>query len=272
MSDSVKVALAQLDLAVGDVAGNTARIIEFAERARDQQGADLVVFPELSICGYPPEDLLFHAGLRHSVENAVAEIRDKVFGIAMLIGFPEYDDEHIYNSCAVFEDGHAICHYRKQILPNYSVFDEERYFTAGKHATVFKINGIRIGLTICEDVWRPDPIAASRSAGAECVIAINGSPYELGTQAKREQTVRSRVEEVGVPIVYLNMVGGQDELVFDGGSFVMDTEGEVRFRAPPFEEGLHTIVLHGSNRGVVPEAGDCVEALSTEGSVYRALV
>ena len=272
MSDSVKVALAQLDLAVGDVAGNTSKIIDFAVRARDEERANLVVFPELSICGYPPEDLLFHAGLRHSVENAVAEIRDKVYGIAILIGFPEYDGDRIYNSCTVFEDGHAISRYRKQILPNYSVFDEERYFTAGKNAAVFKINGIRIGLTICEDVWRTEPIAASRSAGAECVIAINGSPYEVGTQVKREETVRSRVAEVGVPVVYVNMVGGQDELVFDGGSFVMDMEGEVRFRAPPFEEGLHTVVLRGSNRGVVPEAGDCAEALSTEGSVYRALV
>ena len=272
MSDSVKVALAQLDLAVGDVAGNTARIIEFAVRARDEERADLVVFPELSICGYPPEDLLFHAGLRHSVENAAAEIRDKVFGISMLIGFPEFEGDRIYNSCAVFQDGYAITQYRKQILPNYSVFDEERYFTAGKNAAVLKINGVRIGLTICEDVWRPEPIAASRSAGAECVIAINGSPYEVGTQVKREQTIRSRVAEVGVPVVYVNMVGGQDELVFDGGSFVMDMEGEVRFRAPPFEEGLHTVVLRGSNRGVVPEPGDCAEALSTEESVYRALV
>lgn len=272
MSDSVKVALAQLDLAVGDVAGNTARIIDFAVGARDEERADLVVFPELSICGYPPEDLLFHAGLRHSVESAVAEIRDKVFGIAMLIGFPEYDDGHIYNSCAVFLDGYAISHYRKQVLPNYSVFDEERYFTAGKHAAVCKINGIRIGLTICEDVWRPGPIAASRSAGAECVIAINGSPYELGTQVKREQTVRLRVAEVGVPIIYVNMIGGQDELVFDGGSFVMAADGDVRFRAQPFEEGLHTVVLQGTSRGVVPEAGDCAKALSTEESVYRALV
>ncbi|MGI9225193.1 MAG: NAD+ synthase [Woeseiaceae bacterium] len=272
MSDSVKVALAQLDLAVGDVSGNTARIIDFAERARDEERADLVVFPELSICGYPPEDLLFHAGLRHGVENAVAEIRDKVFGIAVLIGFPEYDDEHIYNSCAVYLDGHAICRYRKQVLPNYSVFDEKRYFTAGKNAAVFKINGVRIGLTICEDVWRPGPIAASRSAGAECVIAINGSPYEVETQEYREQTVRSRVAEAGVPVVYVNMVGGQDELVFDGGSFVMDADGEVRFRAPPFEEGLHTVVLHGTNRGVVPAQGDCAETLSTQESVYRALV
>jgi NAD+ synthase (glutamine-hydrolysing) len=190
MDTTVKVALAQLDLAVGDVAGNTAKIINYAVRARDEQRADLVVFPELSVCGYPPEDLLFHAGLRHGVESAVAEIRDKVFGIAVLIGFPEYDDEHIYNSCGVFLDGHAISHYRKHLLPNYSVFDEKRYFTAGKEPAVFKINGIRIGLSICEDVWQRGPMVASRSAGAECVIAINGSPYEVGTQPKREQAVR----------------------------------------------------------------------------------
>jgi NAD+ synthase (glutamine-hydrolysing) len=272
MNNTVKVALAQVDLAVGDVAGNTAKIIDYAGRARDQERADLVIFPELSVCGYPPEDLLFHAGLRHSVENAVAEIRDSVFGIAVLIGFPEYDNEHIYNSCAVLLDGHAIAHYRKQLLPNYSVFDEKRYFTAGKDAAVFKINGIRVGLTICEDVWQAGPMAGNRSAGAECVIAISGSPYELNTQVKREQAVRKRVAESGVPVVYLNMVGGQDELVFDGGSFVMDADGEVRFRARPFEEGLHSVVLQGTAKGVVPEQGECAASLSTEESVYRALV
>ena len=185
MDDTVKVALAQIDLAVGDVAGNTTKIIEFASRARDEERADLVVFPELSICGYPPEDLLLHAGLRAGVESALAEIRDKVFGIAILLGFPEYDGDSIYNSCAVLVDGHIVAQYRKHLLPNYSVFDEERYFTAGKDAAVFKLNGIRFGLTICEDVWYPEPILASRSAGAECIIAINGSPYEVDTQDRR---------------------------------------------------------------------------------------
>jgi NAD+ synthase (glutamine-hydrolysing) len=272
MDNRIKVALAQIDLAVGDVAGNTARIIDYASRARDEERADLVVFPELSVCGYPPEDLLFHAGLRSSVEKAVAEIRDRVFGIAVVIGFPEYDDGKIYNSCAVFSDGHSISHYRKHLLPNYSVFDEERYFEAGKEPAVFKLNGIRIGLTICEDVWRPEPIASSRSAGAECVIAINGSPYELDTQGRREETVRKRIAEAGVPVVYLNMVGGQDELVFDGGSFVMDANGEVCFRAPPFEEALYTAMLIGTAKGVVPEQGERAEALSTEASIYKALV
>jgi len=272
MDNTVKVALAQLDLAVGDVAGNTARIIDYAVRARDEQRADLVVFPELSVSGYPPEDLLFHTGFRHSVEKAVNEVRDNVFGIAIVVGFPEYEGEHIYNTCAVFLDGHAIGHYRKQLLPNYSVFDEKRYFTAGEDAAVVKINGIRIGLSICEDVWQPGPMAASRSAGAECIIAINGSPYELDTQAKREDAVRLRVAEVGMPAIYVNMVGGQDELVFDGGSFVMDAEGEICFRAPAFEEGLHAVVIRGAAKGVVPERGECAKPLATEESVYRALV
>ncbi len=202
----------------------------------------------------------------------MAEIRDQVFGIAMLIGFPEYDEGKIYNSCAVLLDGHVVSHYRKQLLPNYSVFDEERYFKAGKEPAVFKINGVRIGMTICEDIWQPAPMARSRSAGAECIIAINGSPYELGAQGRREKTVAARISEIGVPVLYVNMVGGQDELVFDGGSFAMDAERQVRFRAPPFDEGLHTVPLLATASGVVPQTGSCTEPLPTEDSVYRALV
>ena len=174
MTDAVKVALAQIDLIVGDVAGNAAKIIEHAQQARDAAGADIVVFPELSVCGYPPEDLLFHAGLRHDVEDAVATVRDEVSGIAVLLGFPEYDDQHIYNACAVLLDGKFVAHYRKQLLPNYAVFDEERYFTAGNKSVVFKLNGIRIVLNICEVVGSPGQLGASRAAGAECAIVING--------------------------------------------------------------------------------------------------
>lgn len=272
MSDVVNVALAQIDLVVGDVAGNMAKIIDCAEQARDRDAADLVVFPELSICGYPPEDLLFHAGLRHDVEDAVRRIRDKVFGIAILIGFPEYDDDHIYNACAVLQDGRVLTHYRKHLLPNYAVFDEERYFTAGKDAAVFTLNGIRIGLNICEDVWSPAPIAAARSAGAECVVAINGSPFEVHSQDQREGAVRRRIEEVGIPVVYVNHVGGQDELVFDGGSFVMDADGRVACRAAMFEESMQTVALEGTAQGVVPGDADVVEPADRIATIYRALV
>ena len=272
MDHIVKIALAQIDLAVGDVAGNTQKIIGYADRARDELGADVVVFPELSVCGYPPEDLLLHAGLRTGVEAAVEKIRAKTSGIAVLIGFPEYVEEGIYNACAVFSDGDVLAHYRKQSLPNYGVFDEERYFTRGKDASVFAINGVRIGLNICEDIWNAGPMAANRAAGAECVIAINGSPYEITSQLGREAQLQSRIAEVGIPAIYLNMVGGQDELVFDGGSFAMTAEGEVCFRAPSFDEGLHMVELHGSAAGVIPQAGDCAELLGTEASVYKALV
>ncbi len=272
MSHNVKVALAQLDLAVGDVAGNTGKIIDYACTARDELRADIVVFPELSVCGYPPEDLLFHAGLRHGVESAITEIRNAVNGIAILIGFPEYDDDNIYNACAVFVDGKAVAHYRKQLLPNYSVFDEERYFTAGRDASVFTINGVRIGLNICEDVWKSGPMRSARSAGAECVIAINGSPYEITSQQQRESQVRARIAETGVPVVYVNMVGGQDELVFDGGSFVMNADGQVVFRAPAFDEGLFDITVEGTASGVVARRSEVAEPLELEASVYKALV
>ena len=272
MDHTVKVALAQIDLVVGDVAGNTRKIIDYASRARDELRADLVVFPELSVCGYPPEDLLFHAGLRHGIESAIVEIRNAVNGIAVLIGFPEYDDKDVYNACAVFVDGNVVAHYRKQLLPNYSVFDEVRYFTAGRRASVFTLNGIRLGLNICEDVWQPGPMQAARSAGAECVIAINGSPFETTSQAQREEQVKSRVAESKVPLVYVNMVGGQDELVFDGGSFVMNADEDIVFRAPAFDEGLHAITLEGTASGVVAQRSECAADLGLEASVYKALV
>jgi NAD+ synthase (glutamine-hydrolysing) len=272
MTDAVKVALAQIDLIVGDVAGNTAKIIEHAQRARNADGADIVVFPELSVCGYPPEDLLFHAGLRHDVEAAVARVRDEVFGIAILLGFPEYDDGEIYNACAVLLDGKVVARYRKQLLPNYAVFDEERYFTAGRQPAVFKLNGLRIGLNICEDVWKPGPMGASRAAGAECAFVINGSPFEVRSQEKRENVVRARVAEVGIPVVYVNHVGGQDELVFDGGSFVMDANGEVVYRARAFEESMHTLALTGAATGVVPDRGGVAKPDGKIATIYNALV
>ncbi len=272
MKSSVNIALAQIDLIVGDVTGNTRKILEYAVRAREECQADLIVFPELAVSGYPPEDLLFHSGLQRRVDNALDEIYESVRGIAVLVGFPEYSSGQIYNSCAVFQDGEILARYRKQLLPNYRVFDEERYFRAGKDAAVFSLNGIRIGLNICEDVWRSEPAAAAKAAGAELIIAINGSPYELDSQLMREDVVRDRVQETRIPIVYLNMVGGQDELVFDGASFVMDADGEVSFRAEPFNESLHSVVMNATSSGVVQEPADVAAILPTDQTVYEALV
>ena len=273
MSDAVKVALAQVDLVVGDVTGNTAKIIDCAHRARDEDGADIVLFPELALCGYPPEDLLFHAGLRHKVEAAVEQIRTEGAGIAVLVGFPEYSNRKtIYNACAVFKDGKLLASYRKHLLPNYAVFDEKRYFEPGKDASVFRLNGIRIGLNICEDVWGPEPMAAARAAGAECVLVINGSPFELSSQENRERAVRARIEETGIPVLYVNHVGGQDELVFDGGSFAMDAVGDIVYRAPLFEERMDCLVLEGVASGVVLRPGPVSELPARIQRTYQALV
>jgi NAD+ synthase (glutamine-hydrolysing) len=272
MTDKLTVALAQLDLVVGDVAGNTERILEYCARSRDELRADLVVFPELSLSGYPPEDLLFHSGLRRRINNALESIRTTVRDIAVLIGYPEYDGDKIYNAAIVFKNGAVLASYRKHLLPNYRVFDEERYFEAGRKAAVFKLNGIRLGINICEDVWESSPPAAARAAGAEALIVINGSPYFVGKQPEREEQVRRRVRESRIPAVYLNMVGGQDELVFDGGSFALDADGKVTFRARPFVEGLHTVVLEADGSGVRPLAGEIADILEREDSVYQALV
>jgi NAD+ synthase (glutamine-hydrolysing) len=272
MKNTITLGLAQLDMIVGDVAGNTAKILDYSNRARDDLRADLVIFPELSICGYPPEDLLFHFGLRKRVVTALETIRSSIRDIAVVVGFPEYDGDKIYNACIVYHNGRILAHYRKHMLPNYSVFDEERYFTAGKEAAVFRLNGVRIGLNICEDVWRPGPAAAARAAGAEVLIAINGSPYELQSQQIREDVARQRVNETGIPAVYVNMVGGQDELVFDGGSYAMDREGNITFRAPPFKEQLLRLELLADAAGVRPETLDVAPMQESEESVYGALV
>ncbi len=272
MSEEITIALAQLDLVVGDVAGNTEKIIDYAGRAHDDMRADLIVFPELSICGYPPEDLLFHTGLRRRVDEALASIRESVRDIAVMLGFPEYDGDDIYNACVVFKDGKVLAHYRKNLLPNYRVFDEQRYFIAGKEPAVFSLNGIRVGINICEDLWKSGPAAASRAAGAEVIIAINGSPYERDSQRQRERAVQQRVRETGIPTVYLNMVGGQDELVFDGGSFAMAANGDVTFRAEPFKEDLYKVELAANAAGVAPRDGEVVPILPGDRNDYEALV
>ena len=272
MTDKITIALAQFDYVVGDVAGNTQKILDHAVRACDDMRADLVVFSELSVCGYPPEDLLFHAGLRRRIEKALETIRDSVRDISVLVGFPDYQDDDIFNACVVFRDGEVLAHYRKHMLPNYGVFDEKRYFTAGREASVFTLNGVRVGINICEDVWDRAPPAASRAAGAEVLLAINGSPYELDSQSQREEIVRQRVLEIGIPAVYLNMVGGQDELVFDGGSFAMDRSGEVVFRAAAFSDNLYCVQLMADGAGVAPQPAEIVPLLPKEQSVYEALV
>ena len=272
MTDGIRVALAQLDLAVGDVSGNVRKIIETARRARDEHRADLVVYPELAVCGYPPEDLLFHKGLEQSVDAALEEIRSTVRGVAVAVGFPEYAEDGLFNACVVFHDGRELARYRKQELPNYSVFDEKRYFSAGREAAVFTLGDVRIGINVCEDVWQPGPMAASISAGAEVIIAVNGSPFEKNSQQIREDVVERRIAETNVPVLYVNTVGGQDELVFDGGSFAMDADARLRYRAPAFDEALGVVTLEPGPKTVALAAADVEDLLEDHASIYKALV
>jgi NAD+ synthase (glutamine-hydrolysing) len=272
MSDTLGIALAQLNLLVGDVQGNAARIVAAARSAHTEHAADLVLFPELALSGYPPEDLLFHRGFRRQIEAGLARVRAEVGPSAVMVGYPEYTAAGIYNSAALIAGGELGAIHRKAELPNYKVFDEKRYFRAGSQPTVFELKGFRVGLLVCEDIWEAESAQLARGAGAQLLAVINASPYEIHKQREREQIARARVTDVGLPLAYVNLVGGQDELVFDGNSFVMSAAGEVVLRAPPFEEGTYFARFARDARGrVVPLAGEVAAELGDEASVYRAL-
>ncbi|HSY94842.1 MAG TPA: nitrilase-related carbon-nitrogen hydrolase, partial [Steroidobacteraceae bacterium] len=213
----LRCVMAQLNLVVGDVDGNTSRIVAAAVAARDQQAADVVLVPELAVSGYPPEDLLFHSGMRLQVGRSLERLKQEVRGITLIAGYPEYVGTTIFNSAVVIRDGAVIANHRKACLPNYRVFDEKRYFTPGTEPTVIEINGVKVGVLVCEDVWDAAPAVQARRAGAEVLLVINASPYEVDKQLQRENEIaRVRVTETGIPLVFLNLIGGQDELVFDG--------------------------------------------------------
>jgi NAD+ synthase (glutamine-hydrolysing) len=270
----LRCVMAQLNLVVGDVDGNTSRIVAAAHEARDRFQADLVLLPELAVSGYPPEDLLFHSGMRAQVTSSIERLKREVRGITLVAGYPEYDGTRIFNAAIVIRDSEVLANHRKACLPNYRVFDEKRYFTPGTDATVLDLNGVKAGVLVCEDVWDPQAALAARAAGAQVLLVINASPYEVDKQTQREQQVgRARVAETGIPLVFVNLIGGQDELVFDGNSFVMDARGEVILRAPAFTEGMYMVDLVVDASGVVtPLPGDIVPLQSQEQSVYGALV
>lgn len=263
----LRIALAQADFLVGDVPGNAARVRALAERARDELRADVVVFPELCLIGYPPEDLLLRDSIGVRIETALAELAG-VGGIDVVVGYPRRRDGLLYNMAGVFRDGRCVAEYAKHELPNYQVFDEKRYFSTGSEPRVFECRGVRIGLTVCEDIWHPGPAALARAAGAELLLNLNASPFHRGKQHEREAAVRARVQETGLPVLYLNTVGGQDELVFDGGSFAMNPTGEVVAGLPRFVEALQVFEWDGVTLGGAARQPE----LSTEAEVYQALV
>jgi NAD+ synthase (glutamine-hydrolysing) len=268
---TLRIAIAQFDFLVGDVAGNARRVLEAAEEARDRLGAAAIVFPELTLSGYPPEDLLLRRDFLATVETTLTEMAARLPGITAIVGFPEVTHAGIFNSAAVMADG-AVQHiYRKQRLPNYGVFDEKRYFQPGDKPCVFDLDGIPVGLTICEDIWQPGPVEQAAQAGARLILNLNASPYQAGKVREREAVVRERVTKAGIPLVYVNLVGGQDELVFDGASFVMDRHGHITAHAPEFGEALFTVDFE-ANTHVEPQPGTLAPPLPDDASVYEALV
>ncbi len=293
----LRVALAQLNLVVGDLEGNVEQVLG-AMKSAEADHCDLVAFPELAVTGYPPEDLLLKAAFVADNRRALDRIVAASGRAAAIVGFVDGEGDELYNAAAVCADGRLHGVYRKRLLPNYEVFDERRYFRAGEGPPLLlRIGGLRVAVTICEDAWVSDgPLAAAGRAGAELIVNINGSPFHAGKVGQREQTLAARAAEAGCPIAYVNLVGGQDELVFDGGSLVMDSAGEVVTRAPQFTEMLFVTDMavperpgSGQGSGGGGSGGSPVEvstagspaptvvapaapSLSSEREVYEALV
>ena len=268
---TLRIAIAQLDFIVGDVNGNAGRVLDAAQKARDRLNAGAIVFPELTLSGYPPEDLLLRRDFLATVESTLDDLAEKLFGITAVVGFPEITDAGIFNSAAVIAGGAVQHMYRKQHLPNYGVFDEKRYFLPGHAPCVFELDGVRVGLTICEDVWRSGPVEQAARAGAQLILNLNASPYQAGKIREREAVVRERVTAAGIPLIYANLVGGQDELVFDGASFVMNRHGQITTHAPEFQTSLIAVDF---NLGVhlEPLPGTITPPLPDDASIYQALV
>ncbi len=264
--------LAQLNTLVGDIPGNTAQVLATARTAMAQGQVDAILFPELTLTGYPPEDLLLRPSLELRIERALQELQAARLPVALVVGYPRLKEGRLYNMAGVIADGKLVAEYAKQCLPNYQVFDEKRYFAAGDTPCVFDLNGIPTALSVCEDIWFPEPMAQARVAGARLMLNLNASPYHQGKQQEREAVVARRAHEGQMPVVYANLVGGQDELVFDGGSVVVDASGQTCFRAPAFNEGQFGVTLEWDQQQVSVPVQPLEPIPDNIAAVYQALV
>ena len=270
MSSGLKIGLAQYNFCVGDLKGNKRKILELVSRAENELGVDLIVFPELALTGYPPEDLLLRPEFARLVKSSLDEITEQTKGCSVIVGYPEYVGGQIFNSAAVMSKSAITANYRKRELPNYAVFDEKRYFTPGADPTVVEINGVNIGISICEDIWVPKNAAETANAGAEVICNINASPYHLGKHEERREAVSRASSQSQVTVLYVNLLGGQDELVFDGSSFGVNPLGKIIAQAPAFEEALHLVDIEKTNHSVSIESA-IFNLASEEELVYEAL-
>ncbi len=268
----IQLVLAQLDFLVGDIEGNAAKIITACVTARQEHNADIIIFPELALVGYPPEDLLLRPDLYQRCEAALSEIKANVSDLTAVVGLPVKTESGTYNTAVIIRNKTIIGQYHKQVLPNYSVFDEKRYFVHGEASTVINIAGVPVGITICEDIWEPGPVSKAVDSGARLILNLNASPYHIDKGKQRYRVVSEQTSAHGIPLVYLNLVGGQDELVFDGASFIMNGKGQCVFQAPAFTEDLYAVELLVDGTDIsIPEQFRAPD-MQTEESVYRALV
>jgi len=263
----LRIAVAQFNATVGDLTGNVERIIDFAAQAKTR-GAQVLLTPELALCGYPPEDLLLRPDFYRACSRALDELAARVDGIAVIVGHPEEYEGRCYNAATVIENGQKKAVYRKIRLPNYEVFDEKRYFEAGTAACVVTLGGVLCGINICADIWEAGAAELAQAAGAELLLVLNASPCHLEKQQERAEVLGERVAATGMAAIYCNLVGGQDELVFDGASFALDAQGACRMRLPAFEEALG-IVDYDQGR---LQSEQMAEELSVEAEAYQALV
>jgi NAD+ synthase (glutamine-hydrolysing) len=263
----MKIALAQFNPTVGDLQGNAAKILAAASEAK-AAGASLLLTPELSICGYAPEDLVLRADFCAACESGVQNLAASAPDVTLIVGFPHRVGKDCYNAAAVLQGGRIAAIYHKQKLPNYSVFDEVRTFKPGEAACVFDCDGVRFGLNICGDIWEPGPAEHAAAAGAQILLVPNASPFHVNKRAERRRVAGERIAASGIPLVYCNLLGGQDELVFDGASFVMDGKGRLTHQFPAWEEGVFYVELEGA----VIAAGLQAPEIELEADVYQALV
>lgn len=272
MTQNVTVVMGQIDPIVGDISGNVDLIVAAAQKAKTLHQADIIVFPEMTITGYPPEDLLLREGLYAQINSALNKLCEQVKDIICVVGYPMMDDlGERFNMAAWIEEGTIQASYMKQNLPNYSVFDEQRYFTEGHQPCVVEFNGIRFGLLICEDIWKITPSTQAKDAGADVILNLNASPFSEEKHQDRIATLERRVDEIKKPIIYVNQVGGQDDLVFDGGSFAISADGEVCVQSPEFKTDLTAVQLVKQVDSVVMLEGEKSELFEGEARVYEAL-
>ena len=270
----MRIALAQFDFPVGAVARNAERIAAMIAEARDVHRADLVLFPELSISGYPPEDLLLRPSFLAECEAALQRIAASVHGIVAVVGWPQAAGAVVYNAASVLRDGGIEATYRKRELPNYAVFDERRYFDvdADGGSCVFAVSGVSVGLIICEDLWFAEPLAATVERGAQLVIVPNASPFERDKHAQRDALLATRVKETGVALAYLNLVGGQDALVFDGASVLADGDGHIHHAARAFEDHWCIADYDATTRKFAPVGWPADSDEGRDALAWRAIV